>query len=71
MQNDLELGLIGNCPIGALINRQAEIVWCCMPSFNNDPVFCSLLREHDLREGFGYCGIKLIDQNRFHGDDRL
>lgn len=44
-RQNLELALIGNCTIGALVNRQAEIVWCCMPRFDGDPVFCSLLKN--------------------------
>ena len=40
---DLELGLIGNCAFGALVDRHAEMVWACLPRFDGDPVFCSLL----------------------------
>jgi trehalose 6-phosphate phosphatase len=29
MHNSLDLGLVGNGCIGALIDEQAEIVWCC------------------------------------------
>ena len=62
MRNTLDLGLIGNCHIGALIDGTAEIVWCCLPRFDGDPVFCSLLREHGTGEGFGYCTVELVDQ---------
>lgn len=62
MKNTLDLGLIGNCQIGALIDPQAEIVWCCMPRFDGDPLFCSLLREAADRDSFGYCGIELVEQ---------
>lgn len=62
MRNTLNLGLIGNCHIGALIDEAGEIVWCCLPRFDADPVFCSLLREHDTGEGFGYSTIELADQ---------
>lgn len=61
MKNSLELGLIGNCQIGALINEQGEIVWCCLPRFDGDPVFCSLLNEHPDGEGSGYCTVELLD----------
>jgi GH15 family glucan-1,4-alpha-glucosidase len=61
MKNSLELGLIGNCHIGALIDEQAEFVWYCLPRFDGDPVFCSLLKEHPDREGSGYCAIELLD----------
>jgi GH15 family glucan-1,4-alpha-glucosidase len=56
------LGLIGNGRIGALINDSAEIVWSCLPRFDGDPFFCSLLKEHDDGEGFGYCTVELVDQ---------
>ena len=62
MRNTLDLGLIGNCHIGALIDEAGEIVWCCLPRFDADPVFCSLLREHDTGEGFGYSAVELDDQ---------
>jgi GH15 family glucan-1,4-alpha-glucosidase len=62
MRNTLDLGLIGNCHIGALIDEAGEIVCCCLPRFDADPVFCSLLREHDTGEGFGYSAIELADQ---------
>lgn len=62
MKSSLELGLIGNCRIGALIDENSEIVWSCLPRFDGDPVFCSLLREHLLGEGFGYCVVELKEQ---------
>jgi len=45
----LELGLIGNGSVAALIDPQARIVWGCVPAFDGDPVFCGLLspREHE------------------------
>jgi GH15 family glucan-1,4-alpha-glucosidase len=43
-----ELGLIGNCQFSALIHRSGEIVWCCLPRFDSEPVFGSLL---DSQEG--------------------
>ncbi|HEY6985613.1 MAG TPA: glycoside hydrolase family 15 protein, partial [Rhodanobacteraceae bacterium] len=39
----LDLGIIGNGSVSALLDRNGRIVWCCLPSFNGDPVFCSLL----------------------------
>ena len=39
----LELGVIGNCSFGALVDPQGRIVWACLPRFDGDPVFCSLL----------------------------
>ena len=42
---NLDLALIGNCAIGALVDRRGAIVWCCMPRFDGDPVFHALLAE--------------------------
>lgn len=58
---NLELALIGNCTIGALVDRQAEIMWCCMPRFDGDPVFCSLLREGDSGATKGVFRVVLED----------
>ena len=44
--SDLNLGVIGNCTFGALLDRRARVVWCCLPRFDGDPVFCSLLNDH-------------------------
>lgn len=62
MEHSLELGLIGNCQIGALIDGLGEIVWCCLPRFDGDPAFCSLLKEHSEGEGAGYCTVQLLDR---------
>ncbi|HEY0333754.1 MAG TPA: glycoside hydrolase family 15 protein [Stenotrophomonas sp.] len=42
-QPNLDLGVIGNCSFGALIDRQARVVWSCLPAFDGDPAFCKLL----------------------------
>ncbi len=42
-QANLDVGMIGNCAFGALINRKAEVVWACLPRFDGDPIFNSLL----------------------------
>jgi GH15 family glucan-1,4-alpha-glucosidase len=39
----LENGLVGNSAISALIDPAGSIVWACLPRFDGDPVFCSLL----------------------------
>ncbi len=39
----LDLGVIGNSSAAALIDREASIVWMCVPRMDGDPVFCSLL----------------------------
>ena len=62
MTNSLDLALIGNCQVGALIDSAGEIVWYCLPRFDGDPVFCSLLQEHQSGSGKGYCAIELVEQ---------
>jgi GH15 family glucan-1,4-alpha-glucosidase len=49
----LDLGVIGNGIVAALIDRRGRIVWHCLPRFDGDPVFCSLLNGEDPEEGFG------------------
>ena len=60
MQPDLELAVLGNCSIAALVDRRGGIVWCCMPRFDGDPVFCSLMRDPQLKRD-GVWDIELID----------
>jgi GH15 family glucan-1,4-alpha-glucosidase len=59
--NSLDLGLVGNGTIGALVDSQGEIVWACVPRFDGDPVFCSLLRPKSGPEDFGYSTVELVD----------
>jgi GH15 family glucan-1,4-alpha-glucosidase len=60
----LDLGLIGNGAIGALVSREAEIVWMCVPKFDGDPVFCSLLRGDAEPKEDGAFAVELIDAVR-------
>lgn len=62
--NDLNLALIGNGSVAALVDGRGEIVWACLPRFDGDPVFCSLLKEHDATGGFGYFIAELADFER-------
>jgi GH15 family glucan-1,4-alpha-glucosidase len=38
-----ELGLIGNCQFSALIDGHGRVVWSCLPRFDSEPLFSSLL----------------------------
>ena len=64
----LDLGVIGNCSIAALIDRRARIVWGCFPRFDRDPVFCSLIdnqaEDGDAELGKGFFGIELVGMTR-------
>ena len=51
----LDLALIGNGTIGALVDPAGDIVWGCFPRFDGDPAFCSLLG------GAGVFAIELVD----------
>ena len=57
----LDLALIGNGHIGALLDSRGEIVWACFPRFDGDPVFCSLLRERTHQDDVGFCAVELVD----------
>ncbi|MEQ8268436.1 MAG: glycoside hydrolase family 15 protein [Parvibaculum sp.] len=43
--SSLDLGVIGNGTYGALIDKWARIVWCCLPRMDGDPVFYDLLNN--------------------------
>lgn len=66
------LALIGNGTIGALIDGDATLKWCCFPRFDGDPAFCSLVRTD--REGagdFGLFAIDVIDAERYEQEYML
>jgi GH15 family glucan-1,4-alpha-glucosidase len=57
----LELGVIGNGSIAALIDPLGSIVWCCLPRFDADASFCKLLSP---KIGGGEWAIELEDFER-------
>ncbi len=60
----LDLALIGNGSIGALIDGEARVVWCCFPRFDGDPVFCSLVNGEQRADKAGTFTIELTDVAR-------
>ena len=62
--NSLELALVGNGTISALITSAADITWACFPRFDGDPAFCSLLTGNDAPDGVGHFGIELLGMSR-------
>ena len=54
----LDLALIGNCRIAALVNPTGRIVWWCFPRFDSDPVFSRLLAGDQEK---GFCDVVLTD----------
>lgn len=59
MVANLDFGLVGNCAYAALIDRMGQVVWCCLPRFDGDPVFCRLLDENNAH------GVFAIELDRF------
>ena len=57
----LDLALIGNCRIAALVNPTGRIVWCCFPRFDSDPVFSRLLAGDEEK---GFADVVLTDMVR-------
>jgi GH15 family glucan-1,4-alpha-glucosidase len=62
--SNLNLGLIGNCQISALIDNRATVVWSCLPQLDADPAFCRLLRKDDETGLPGYFEIEITDYLR-------
>jgi GH15 family glucan-1,4-alpha-glucosidase len=60
--SDLDLAVIGNCQLNALIDRQGSVVWCCWPVPDGNPLFCSLLNQEEGNPKRGVFAIDLIDQ---------
>ena len=61
MTQSLDLAIIGNANIAALIDARGEIVWACLPRMDGDPVACSLLRERKGEDDFGFFTVALAD----------
>src|SRR5690606_21531792 len=61
----LQLWIIGNAIIAALIDRQANIVWHCVPRLDGDPVFCRLLEPHHADDG-----VMSVELRGCHGSEQ-
>jgi GH15 family glucan-1,4-alpha-glucosidase len=59
VSQSLELGIVGNASIAALIDARAEVVWACLPRMDGDPVACSLLRSRRGDGDFGFFAVEL------------
>jgi len=57
----LDLGIIGNCNFGALIDAHANMVWACLPRFDSEPTFDQLLRDTPPLESPGVFAVELLD----------
>ncbi|MBI1966306.1 MAG: glycoside hydrolase family 15 protein [Betaproteobacteria bacterium] len=59
MTQPLDLALVGNCSIAALVDGMGDLVWACVPRFDGDAVFCSLLRSRRGDGDYGYFSVEL------------
>ncbi|MCU0504121.1 MAG: DUF5911 domain-containing protein, partial [Anaerolineae bacterium] len=55
----MDLALVGNCNIAALIDRNSRIVWYCLPRLDGDPVFHQLLGAPQGRPTDGAFSIEM------------
>ena len=60
----LDLGVIGNCVISALIDRDGAVVWCCLPRLDGDPVFHALVNGTPAADATGAWQIELLGRAR-------
>lgn len=60
MKPSLDLAVLGNCEIAALVDTEASIVWCCLPRFDGDPLFHRLVAGGETERGF--FGIDVEDR---------
>ena len=58
IDHGLDLGIIGNGRLAALVDPCSRIVWWCYPRFDGDPIFCRLVSG---RQEKGFSDIVLED----------
>ncbi len=39
----LDLAVVGNGALAALVDKEGRMVWCCWPRLDGDPIFCALI----------------------------
>jgi GH15 family glucan-1,4-alpha-glucosidase len=61
---DLNLAVIGNSIVAALVDRRGRIVWYCLPRFDGDPVFSSLLNGDEPEIGFYEVALENLAESR-------
>jgi GH15 family glucan-1,4-alpha-glucosidase len=65
--NKLDLAVIGNCQVAALLEPKGRIVWFCVPRFDGDPIFSALLSGDDNPDS-SFFDITIEDFS--HGEQR-
>lgn len=48
----IDLAMVGNGMFGALVDQRGRFVWCCLDSFDGDPVFNCLVNNNSDKTGF-------------------
>ena len=61
----LDLAVIGNGRIAALLEPASRLVWWCYPRFDGDPVFCRLIAGDEEK---GFCDVVLDNMVEFSSD---
>ncbi|HWU56705.1 MAG TPA: glycoside hydrolase family 15 protein [Rhizomicrobium sp.] len=59
MTGPVDLAVVGNGRVAALLNNRAQLVWWCFPRFDGDPVFSRLLAGDEEK---GFCDVLLDRQ---------
>ncbi|HTC84384.1 MAG TPA: glycoside hydrolase family 15 protein [Rhizomicrobium sp.] len=59
MTGPVDLAVVGNGRVAALINNKGQLVWWCLPRFDGDPVFSRLLAGDEEK---GFCDVLLDRQ---------
>ena len=62
IDHGLDLGIIGNGRVAALVDPGSRIVWWCYPRFDGDPIFCRLVSG---KEEKGFSDVVLEDMVDF------
>jgi GH15 family glucan-1,4-alpha-glucosidase len=60
-QQHLDLAVIGNCEVAALLDHHGRVVWMCLPRPDGDPIFSALLTEALGGAELGVFAIELLD----------
>ena len=55
----MELGLIGNCAVAALVDPKGSLVWLCLPRVDGEPVFHALLGYGAGEPGDGAFSVEI------------
>ncbi len=58
---NLDLAVIGNCEVSALIDDLGRVVWMCLPRPDGDPAFSALLTSAGGASTDGVFAVDMVD----------